>query len=66
MYLQINGESREFDDGLTLQELLDKLEFAGKYVAVERNLEVVSYKKYAETILHEGDCLEIVSLVGGG
>ena len=66
MKLKINGEDRAVGDGITLAELLEQLELAGKYVAVERNREVISFRTYAETILAEGDCLEIVTLVGGG
>ena len=66
MILTINGEDRTVGDGVTLAELLEQLELAGKYVAVERNKEVISFRTYAETVLAEGDCLEIVTLVGGG
>ena len=66
MKLSINGESRAVRDGMTLAELLEQLELAGKYLAVERNKEVISFRTYAETVLAEGDCLEIVTLVGGG
>ena len=66
MKLTINGEDRTVGDGITLAELLEQLELAGKYVAVERNREVISFRSYAETVLAEGDCLEIVTLVGGG
>ncbi|MCL2305392.1 MAG: sulfur carrier protein ThiS [Planctomycetaceae bacterium] len=66
MKLRINGKERTVHDGATLAELLEQLELAGKYVAVERNKEVVPFRTYAETVLAEGDCLEIVTLVGGG
>jgi sulfur carrier protein len=35
-------------------------------VAVEVNLEVVPRDRHAETTLHDGDRLEVVTLVGGG
>jgi len=35
-------------------------------VAVERNLEVVPRRTYAQVELREGDALEIVTFVGGG
>ncbi|MDR1958961.1 MAG: sulfur carrier protein ThiS [Planctomycetaceae bacterium] len=66
MKLSINGESREFDDALTITDLIEKLGLKGKFVAVERNKEVISYKSYTVTPLDEGDQLEIVTLVGGG
>ena len=66
MQLIINGEPREYAITMTIAELLDVMGLKGKFVAVERNLEVVSYTKYAETTLADGDRLEIVTLVGGG
>jgi sulfur carrier protein len=33
---------------------------------VELNLEVVPRARHGDTLLHEGDRLEIVTLVGGG
>ena len=66
MKLRINGEERTLCEGVTLVQLLEELGLGGKYVAVERNKEVVSFRTYGETVLLEGDCLEIVTLVGGG
>jgi len=66
MQLTINGEIREFVSQMTIGELLDTMELRQKFVAVERNLEVISYTKYDEVTLADGDRLEIVTLVGGG
>lgn len=53
-------------DGSTLADLVRELDLSGKPIAVERNREVVPKVRFHETSLHEGDRLEIVSLVGGG
>ena len=37
-----------------------------KFVAVERNRDVVPQSRHAETVLAAGDELEVVTLVGGG
>ena len=66
MTLQINGESREFADGLTLAALIAQLGSKADRVAVELNLEIVSRDKWQDTILRNGDRLEIVHFVGGG
>ena len=66
MQLTINGETRQFTTAMTIAELLEVMGLKGKYVAVERNLEVVSYTKYNDVTLADGDQLEIVTLVGGG
>lgn len=66
MTLQINGESRDFADGITLAGLVAQLGSKPDRVAVELNLEIVSRDKWQGTILRNGDRLEIVHFVGGG
>lgn len=66
MTLQLNGESREFPDGLNLAALVEQLGMKADRVAVELNLEIVSRGNWQTTQLKEGDRLEIVHFVGGG
>lgn len=66
MKLTINGETREFENGLTISGLVTALDLHPKKVAVERNLEVVPKSLHPETVLAEGDKIEIVQFVGGG
>jgi sulfur carrier protein len=66
MHLTVNGVSREAVEGTTVAGLLDELRLTGKPVAVEVNLELVPRQQHAEHPLAEGDCLEIVTFVGGG
>jgi sulfur carrier protein len=66
MKIQVNGEARELPAGSTLAALLGLLGIKQPHVAVELNLEVVPRAQHGETILHEGDRLEVVTLVGGG
>jgi sulfur carrier protein len=66
MQLQINGQSRELPDGLTVASLLALLEIKAPRVAVEVNAEVVVKSRHAQTALRPGDQVEIVTFVGGG
>jgi sulfur carrier protein len=66
MQIEINGERREVAQGTTIAELLNELDVAQPHVAVEVNLEVVPRALHGETTLHDGDRLEVVTLVGGG
>jgi thiamine biosynthesis protein ThiS len=66
MKLTINGESRDFPDGLTLAALVTRLGMKEDRVAVELNLEIVPRGNWEATVLKEGDKLEIVHFVGGG
>jgi thiamine biosynthesis protein ThiS len=64
--LQINGDARDFPDGLTLDALVEQLGMKPDRVAVELNLEIVPRANWQSTQLKDGDKLEIVHFVGGG
>jgi sulfur carrier protein len=49
-----------------VSELLLDLSLQGKRVAIERNGEIVPRSKHAETVLRDGDKIEVVAAVGGG
>jgi thiamine biosynthesis protein ThiS len=66
MLLHLNGETREFPDGLTLATLIAHLGMKPDRVAVELNLEIVPRANWDETALKDGDKLEVVHFVGGG
>lgn len=66
MVLTINGEPRDFPDGLTLAALIAQLGMKADRVAVELNLEIVPRGNWEATQLKDGDKLEIVHFVGGG
>lgn len=63
--VKINGESFDID-GKTLSEYLETTNYDSKRIAVERNGDIVPKSKYSETVLSDGDCVEVVSFVGGG
>ena len=66
MRLTINGEMKDFEAPLTVNELLSRIGLDPAKVAVERNLEIVPKSTYADAALDEGDKLEIVHFIGGG
>ncbi|MHC4875577.1 MAG: sulfur carrier protein ThiS [Planctomycetota bacterium] len=66
MEIIVNDETREVPDGSTVAELLALLKMEPRYLAVERNLELIPRARHAECVLEPGDKLEIVTLVGGG
>jgi len=64
--VQVNGEIRNVADHSTLSDLVDELSLTPARIAVELNGEVVRRNKWTETVLSEGDRLEVVHFVGGG
>ena len=66
MRVEVNGEAREVEAGTTVKALLVELGLGETLVAVERNREIVPRANHPETVLADGDHLEIVHFVGGG
>jgi thiamine biosynthesis protein ThiS len=64
--IQINGETREFSEGLTMDSLISILSLEPTRVAVELNRNVVRRSDWPTTLLHDDDRVEIVHFVGGG
>ena len=63
--IKING--KEFDiAGKTLADYLAATNYDPRRIAVERNGDIVPKSQYGETVLKDGDVIEIVSFVGGG
>lgn len=66
IHVTINGEEQSFAAALNADELLRSLEIDPRKVALERNLEIVPRSAYDETLIGDGDQLEIVHFIGGG
>lgn len=67
MKLQVNGESFDLPaDSATVAQLVQQMGLSGQPVAVEVNRQLVPKRRHAEAALHEGDVIEVVTLVGGG
>ena len=64
--LTVNGEFREVPAETTVRELLGILDLTGARVAVEHNGTVVKKDGFPDTVLADGDVMEIVQFVGGG
>lgn len=66
MKIHVNGEPRELAEGTSLAELLDAMGLDRRFLVVEHNGEPVARDRVADTMLGEGDRLELVRPVAGG
>ena len=48
------------------QSILQQRKYDPKRIAVERNGDIVPKAQYPDTVLEDGDSVEVVSFVGGG
>ena len=69
MQLKINGEIKTINNSneeLLMEALLENLGYKPQLVVVELNSEIVNPKAWISTKIKNGDCLEVVTIVGGG
>lgn len=63
--VKINGAAADLA-GRTVAQYLVQAGWDSARLAVERNGDIVPRAQYGETVLEDGDVLEIVRFVGGG
>jgi len=61
-----NGQPRSLKDGSSIADLLDTLTINPARIVAQMNGEIVPREAFAKTVLHDGDRLDLVTLVGGG
>ncbi len=62
----INGQQVDNAEKMTLKDYLVREGYVLSRIAVEYNGEIIPREAYGEKQLQDGDCLEIISFVGGG
>lgn len=63
--VKVNGTELDIA-GKTISEYLNETNYDPKRIAIEKNGDIVFKSLYGETVLQDGDNLEVVSFVGGG
>jgi len=64
--VSVNGEIKEIEKGLNVKQLIEALNYKQKGFAVAVNTTFVSIKSYEETIINDGDTIDILAPVQGG
>jgi len=64
--VSVNGEVKELENDLNVSEMIESLEYKVKGFAVAVNTTFVPIAKYDETIIKEGDTIDILAPVQGG
>jgi sulfur carrier protein len=64
--VSINGEIKEIKQGLNISQMIDALNYTQQGFAVAVNTTFVSIKSYEQTIINDGDTIDILAPVQGG
>ena len=66
MEIIFNGKPHKLQANISIQEFLDQLQLDCLQVVVEHNRNIISRQRLADTVLSNGDTLEVIHFVGGG
>ncbi len=66
MTLIINGEEKNFQEGISLQEIITSLNIEDKVMAAAVNMEIVKKNEWTNYKPENDDKLELLQFVGGG
>ena len=66
MKIILNGKEAVLDANISINALIANLELDPKIVAIEKNREIVPSSEFENSVISDGDYIEIVQFVGGG
>ena len=64
--ITLNGDPLDVPGPVSVTALLESLAIDSRRVAVEHNLVILKRAAFDQTMVREGDTVEIVNFVGGG
>ena len=66
MHIFLNGHEFPISDDWSVSELVARRELDPRQIAIEINHQIIRREDYGNVLLAAGDCVELVSLAGGG
>lgn len=66
MNIIINGENKEFQSSITLEEIINNLQVTDKVMAAAVNMTIIKKENWNSFVPNDGDKLELLQFVGGG
>ena len=66
MQIMVNGERRELASQPSIAALLASLGLKAGATMVQRNEDIIERSRYEDTLINDGDKLELVRFIGGG
>ena len=63
--VQINGKNEDIA-GKNLRDYLNAANYDTRIIVVEINEKIIEKEKYQNTIIKDGDIIEIITFMGGG
>ncbi|HYE10667.1 MAG TPA: sulfur carrier protein ThiS [Patescibacteria group bacterium] len=64
--IKLNNRDYAWEDGLTVQGLLDKKSYTYPKLIIKINNELVPEEEYTSTVIRDGDDVKVIHLLAGG
>ncbi|MGB7603850.1 MAG: sulfur carrier protein ThiS [Lutisporaceae bacterium] len=64
--IKVNNRDFIWEEGLTIQGLLQKKSYTFPKIIVKLNNVLVLEDEYASTVIHDGDDVKVIHLLAGG
>lgn len=64
--IKVNNRDFEWEEGLTVQKLLDKKRYTYPKLIVKVNDVLVPSEEYSSTVIRDGDDVKVIHLLAGG
>ena len=64
--ITVNGKEIQMKQSISVAAYLENAGYQMKRIAVELNGDILTKYEYSDTMLKDGDRLEVVTFVGGG
>lgn len=64
--ITINGKKQELADGTTIESMLKLLKYKNEWMGVAVNMQFVAKELHSQTLIKDGDEIEVLSPMSGG
>lgn len=66
MQIKVNGKLYDFNDNITLENIINQLNISSQNIIAEVNGNVITNEKFNKTVIENNSVIELIKFVGGG
>lgn len=66
MQIKVNGTFYDFNDNITLENIINQLNISSQNIIAEVNGNVITKEKFNKTVIENNSVIELIKFVGGG
>lgn len=66
MQIKVNGKLYNFNENITLEDIINQLNILSQNIIAEVNGQVITKEKFNKTVIENDSVIELIKFVGGG